>query len=537
MTHLDQLEARRLLTAAGPADDTPPADRLRQVGNTVFVYGGGGPDNLIITLTGDGVEVSGGDGNPLDLPVDSADDRPVKLEIVTFGGSDTVAIRRGSNVVPSSDFNEANAAAAERRARHAAVDEAFDRRVVDLLPENLESLVGVSRRNGFTFDEAAGGLVDPAGEPYDGGNGGGTDGTSSGVVITGPGSSSSEPPVKLYLDSVTVRLGDGNDVLITDLVVSAFGGAGDDHLQGSSGRDTLRGGDGDDTLRGGSGNDRLLGHGGRDELDGGDGGDVLNGGTGDDTLVGGSGPDRLDGGNGSDRVLGESGHDTLLVDAADDADAGGGLNVAVVHGGPAEVAGGVRAVRLDDGSAAWADDEVAAVADLVHTLAAELDTNRFIRDGGDAVPLTRVAGSATIGGGEIGTGDLAQAVVTELGAAAFTGLTRADWYYLGGWTRDGGEDLVRTSADPIDGRPLWVPAESYVAPAGGAGWDSGLTLAERRADPRADFALAWRRHLQELLRGDAWAIDPDESPAHQRSAATKQRYLRDLFDAFRSPAG
>jgi hypothetical protein len=97
--------------------------------------------------------------------------------------------------------------------------------------------------------------------------------------------------------------GDGNDEL--------NGGSNDDDLYGDEGNDILRGGSGNDTLYGGNpalgatihgnvfvfdGNDLLLGDGGNDLLAGGSGADTLRGGSGLDELWGGYGPDTVDGG-------------------------------------------------------------------------------------------------------------------------------------------------------------------------------------------------------------------------------------------------
>ena len=169
------------------------------------------------------------------------------------------------------------------------------------------------------------------------------------------------------LDHVEASLGDGDDVLHQGPpdpfapTITAFGGPGDDQLEGGLHRDELYGGGGTDTLEGhgdndvlsdgdpsdaddrdvldggrgedlvsyaertgpvtvdlrvetgghdilhriedvtgGSGDDRLTGNGRRNELRGGQGDDTLLSAGGDDLLVGGFGTDRLEAGDGDD---------------------------------------------------------------------------------------------------------------------------------------------------------------------------------------------------------------------------------------------
>lgn len=99
----------------------------------------------------------------------------------------------------------------------------------------------------------------------------------------------------------------GNDILRTssdfDIAIEAFGGEGDDSLQGGKANDLLHNEDGNDTLRGGTGDDYLWGdeddpaQAGNDVLDGGAGEDHLYGFRGRDTLKGGADRDYLYGGD------------------------------------------------------------------------------------------------------------------------------------------------------------------------------------------------------------------------------------------------
>lgn len=75
---------------------------------------------------------------------------------------------------------------------------------------------------------------------------------------------------------------------------------------------TAYGGSGDNTLQGGPNDDMFFGENGNDVLNGMDGDDLLNGGVGSDSLSGHQGNDRLDGGAGNDYLYGEAGRDRLF---------------------------------------------------------------------------------------------------------------------------------------------------------------------------------------------------------------------------------
>lgn len=95
------------------------------------------------------------------------------------------------------------------------------------------------------------------------------------------------------------------------LPVRAFGGAGNDYLEGGDGNDLLDGGDGIDTLVGGFGGDSLYGGSGNDRLEGGFDDDYLDGGLGNDVLFGDFGNDSLHGSYGNDALFGGFGTDFL----------------------------------------------------------------------------------------------------------------------------------------------------------------------------------------------------------------------------------
>jgi Ca2+-binding RTX toxin-like protein len=114
-------------------------------------------------------------------------------------------------------------------------------------------------------------------------------------------------------ETVSVSLGSGNDVFvnISGLVAYAYGGAGDDTLNGGTSRDVLRGGPGDDTVNGGAGDDYVYGETGNDKVYGGEGNDRLYGDSGSDQIHGGPGRDLIHDGSGNDRAYGDAGDDVL----------------------------------------------------------------------------------------------------------------------------------------------------------------------------------------------------------------------------------
>ncbi len=118
--------------------------------------------------------------------------------------------------------------------------------------------------------------------------------------------------------------GNGNDRFVNNvstLPVRAFGGAGNDYLEGYNANDVLVGGDGDDTL---------VGYGGDDQMWGGNGNDTLRGMQGNDYLVGGEGNDIIKGDEGNDQLWGQNGHDQLFAGLGDDNLVGGDGNDVLV---------------------------------------------------------------------------------------------------------------------------------------------------------------------------------------------------------------
>jgi hypothetical protein len=111
----------------------------------------------------------------------------------------------------------------------------------------------------------------------------------------------------------------GNDTLSNATVkpVVAYGGTGND---------TLNGGGASDTLHGESGNDNLFGYGGHDTMYGSTGDDEMHGGSGNDTMQGGDDDDEMYGDSGNDAMYGQGGQDVLFGGVGDDNVQGGTLN-------------------------------------------------------------------------------------------------------------------------------------------------------------------------------------------------------------------
>ncbi|NVB76792.1 MAG: hypothetical protein HOV81_00220 [Kofleriaceae bacterium] len=111
--------------------------------------------------------------------------------------------------------------------------------------------------------------------------------------------------------------GDDTFTNSTSIPAEAYGGDGNDTLNGGSGADFLVGGYGQDTIRGYGGNDTLWGSGGSDWLYGGEGNDLIKGHGGNDALYGENGSDSLYGGSGNDSLSGGASQDTLVTIGGD----------------------------------------------------------------------------------------------------------------------------------------------------------------------------------------------------------------------------
>jgi Ca2+-binding RTX toxin-like protein len=114
--------------------------------------------------------------------------------------------------------------------------------------------------------------------------------------------------------------------------VTAFGGDGDDFIEGGTAADKIFGGNGADTLYGWKGNDLVEGDAGNDYVNGSWDHDVVRGGSGNDTVEGFYGDDRVGGGTGNDVVNGGAGADNLFGDDGSDI-LDGGAGADVMYGG------------------------------------------------------------------------------------------------------------------------------------------------------------------------------------------------------------
>lgn len=184
----------------------------------------------------------------------------------------------------------------------------------------------------------------------------------------------------IVTNGIRAELGGGNDRLsvTAKLPVIAFGGAGNDTLQGGGANDTLIGEGGEDSLDGRAGNDRLIGsfmlqpfqlmpqlpidatpdgpntlHGGTgaDTLEGGDFGNELFGEQGNDWLAGGTGADLMLGGQGNDFLFGGDSDDTLYGGAGRDFVVGDHGNDQLFGEGGVDTLGGRHGADTLDGGA------------------------------------------------------------------------------------------------------------------------------------------------------------------------------------------
>lgn len=112
-------------------------------------------------------------------------------------------------------------------------------------------------------------------------------------------------------NTFVLDLKDGNDVLTNNSSVRIF-------AYGGPGNDVLNGGTADEGLFGDDGNDVVNGNGGSDFLNGGAGNDVIAGGAGDDQIDDSAGDDTINGGAGDDRIQENGGRDTINGDAGND---------------------------------------------------------------------------------------------------------------------------------------------------------------------------------------------------------------------------
>lgn len=192
----------------------------------------------------------------------------------------------------------------------------------------------------------------------------------------------------------TINGNDGNNRIIgMDGHDSIIAGLGYDSVNGANGYDTVRGGGGNDTVMGGSGNDWLYGDAGWDLLDGGGGRDYLIdnygndrmlGGDGDDYMTAGEGNDTLDGGTGNDLVIGGAAEDILYGrDGNDTLTGGGGRDSIYGENGNDRIEGGNARDELRGGAGADTfvfsrlEDSTTAAPDQIFDFATGVDRLDF----------------------------------------------------------------------------------------------------------------------------------------------------------------
>jgi len=135
-------------------------------------------------------------------------------------------------------------------------------------------------------------------------------------------------------------------------------GAGNDYVHANGGDDLVNGGDGNDRLYGGQGEDVIYGGQGNDWVQGNKGADLLSGNAGNDTIHGGTDDDMLSGGSGNDRLFGDNGNDNLT----------GGAGIDTLMGGA-----GLDLFRFKDAEAAFDPHDTAGAVDRIEDFTIGVD--------------------------------------------------------------------------------------------------------------------------------------------------------------------
>ncbi len=148
----------------------------------------------------------------------------------------------------------------------------------------------------------------------------------------------------------------GNDSFISRAFKSstAYGGDGNDWLEGGELADTYYGEGGNDTLKGSAGNDNLYGGNDNDVIDGMGGNDGLYGGAGNDSLTGGGGGDRFLLSGGAKSEAKDAGSEDAVVYFANSGKTWGAAEIQQVDVGLELLhrrTGGVKILKLKNGGA------------------------------------------------------------------------------------------------------------------------------------------------------------------------------------------
>ena len=185
---VETLEPRKLLSSTGMAklDTAFGSDHIIVEDNSVFIFGSPSDDRFEIdiqTASPDGsreawlsVTVRHTTSGPTDPRLDTyspaivlgTELKPARVHVITGDGDDHVAFEVSDALVirtpaeTEAALLDLDSADGSDRFSSSTLRTLFEERVEGLLPTD-ESLIGISLRNGFVFDEETGGLVSSSG--------------------------------------------------------------------------------------------------------------------------------------------------------------------------------------------------------------------------------------------------------------------------------------------------------------------------------------------------------------------------------------
>jgi Ca2+-binding RTX toxin-like protein len=266
--------------------------------STVILDGGVGDDYIRVVSWGThAFQVSGGDGA----------DR-IAIEALAEGGSATVSLGAGSDIVTISDFYSYSIGAplVFTDFQTGAGGDQLD--WLGLLSDALIGWDGASNPFGAFARLVQSGSDSVLQIDCDG-----TAGTYGFVTLATFSNTLVSDFVWQNLDGFPTDGTIPSNVVITGTEGRDFlyGSAGADLIDGLGGWDEIHGGIGDDVIHGGDSLDYLYGENGADRIEGGAGNDLIDGGKGADQLYGGDGDDYVTDTDGADFLYGEDGNDYL----------------------------------------------------------------------------------------------------------------------------------------------------------------------------------------------------------------------------------
>jgi Ca2+-binding RTX toxin-like protein len=276
-----------LVVNALAGDDSINASALAAGSIGLTLNGGAGAD-IVIGSQGDDL-VTGGTGNDAAL-LGAGDDtfvwNPGDGSDVVEGqaGLDTLQFN-GANISEKIDLSANGSRLRFSRDIASIVMDVNDTERVNFRALGGADLITVNDLSGTDVTEVnldLGGTIDGVGgdgsadsvvvNATDGADVASVSGASGAASVLGLFSTVNIQNAEPALDTLTVRLLAGDDVLeASSLQSSAISLVGD----GGTGDDVLLGGDGNDVLLGGDGDDVLIGNGGQDALDGGPGDNII----------------------------------------------------------------------------------------------------------------------------------------------------------------------------------------------------------------------------------------------------------------------